>query len=266
MTAILQQSLPYLAWMEPLTARLPGVQPVLGEDWLRVDEAFAAQMAERDRLIAHCPDLVIGLRPEASAAVAELLAVVLARLRVTPGYQVGAGSVLRPDGVRVDLQAQALVVLGRLVQEDLCLLQKQGEEHVLTAAVLCFPSNWTLAEKLGKPLIAIHDPVPEYGPDLARRVQRMFDAIRPGQALWRMNFNVFENPALFHPAREADAVPPRRQGEFLRSERQCILRLPQSGAGLFTIHTYLVRLDSLPEAARQGLIAAGKLREDDRGF
>ena len=34
----------------------------------------------------------------------------------------------------------------------------------------------------------------------------------------------------------------RRAGEapFLRSERQCILRLPQSGAVVFSIHTYVL--------------------------
>lgn len=260
MTAILQQSLPVLAWMEPLTARLPGVQPVQGDDWLRQDEAFAAQMAERDRLVFSCPDLVIGKMPEADDAIAELFALVLDKLRRVPGYDVGTDSVRRPDGVSVSLNAAPLQVLGRLVQEDLCVMQKQGDAHVLTAAVLCFPSNWTLAEKLGKPLLAIHKPVPEYGADLAKRVQRMFDAVRPEMPLWRMNYNVFADPKLFHPAREADHVPSQRQGGYLRSERQCILRLPQTGAGVFSIHTYVVRLDSLSEDARLGLIAAGKLR------
>ena len=52
--------------------------------------------------------------------------------------------------------------LGHLVQEDLCLMEKRGEEHVLTAAVLCFPASWRLADKIGRPLEAIHVPVPEY--------------------------------------------------------------------------------------------------------
>lgn len=266
MTPILQKTLPHLAWMEPATARLPGIQPIAEGDWLRIDDAFAAQMAERDRLIATVPDLVIGMQQAAAPAVAELYECVLTKLRRTEGYHVGAQTVVRPDGVVVALDgAPPLAVLGRLVQEDLCLMEKQDDEHVLTAAVLCFPSNWTLSEKLGKPLIAIHNPVAEYGPDLAKRVQRMFDAIRPEQPLWRMNYNVFEDPRLFHPAREADDVPSLRSGQYLRSERQCILRLPKTGAAVFSIHTYLVHLDGLSIAARQGLIAAGKLKPSDGG-
>jgi hypothetical protein len=37
----------------------------------------------------------------------------------------------------------------------------------LTAAILCFPASWTLAEKLGRPLGAIHGPVAGYDPGMA---------------------------------------------------------------------------------------------------
>ena len=62
-----------------------------------------------------------------------------------------------------------LRTLGQIVQEDICLLQKRGDEHVLTGAVLCFPASWRLADKAGRPLIGIHDTVPEYDSDIARR-------------------------------------------------------------------------------------------------
>lgn len=258
--AILQERLPRLAWMEPATARLPGIQPVLDDSWLQMDEAFAGQMAERDRLIAQSPALVHGMQAGARAAVEELYDAVLAKLARTDGYVLAADRVLRPDGVEVILQrSEPLLTLGRLVQEDLCLMQKQGDEHVLTAAVLCFPASWTLAEKLGRAMIGIHQPVAEYGPDLAKRVQRLFDAIRPEQPLWRMNYNVYAAPALFQPRGEADPQPVQRAGRYLRSERQCLLRLPQSDAVLFSIHTYLVPLETLSEAALAQLAAAGKL-------
>jgi len=37
--------------MDALSARLPGLQPVAEGDWLRVDDAYAAQMAYRDQLL-----------------------------------------------------------------------------------------------------------------------------------------------------------------------------------------------------------------------
>lgn len=256
-TPILQSRLPIAAWMEARTARLPGVQPVEGEDWLQMDDAFAAQMAERDRLVATRLPEVVALLPEGRAAAEELYAVILARLAGTPGYLVGAGAVTRPDGVTVALDPwRPLETLARLVQEDLCLMEKRGPEHVLTGAALCFPASWSLEEKLGRPLIGIHRTVKPYDPDIARRVQRLFDAMRPEQALWRMNALVYVDPALHQPGREDAPRTDRRSGQFLRAERQVLKRLPKTGAVLFAIHTYVVRLDSLSAEEQAGLETA----------
>jgi hypothetical protein len=226
------------------------VLPLQGDDWLRVDEAFAAQMAERDRLIQEVPGLVHALLPQGVPAAQDLYRRVLARLATETGYVVGADAVQRPDGVLVPLDpSQPLLTLGRLVQEDLCLLEAAGNEHVLTGAILCFPASWTLAQKIGRPLSDIHIPVPSYDAGIARRVQRMFDAIRPEQPLWRANALLYADPALHHPRTE-DA-PRQRSGprEYLRTERHCLLQLPQSGAVVFSIHTTIVHVGAVPPDA-----------------
>jgi len=256
--AVLQKSLPLAPWMDLKTWRLPGIQPVQGADWLRVDEAFAGQMAERDARLANQRAAVHALLPVAQDAAAELLALLLQRLVEVPGYEVRDTDVRRPDGVQVPIdRAEPLVTAGRLVQEDLCLLQRDGDEHVLTGAVLCFPASWMLAEKIGRPMTGIHAPVAHYSPDMARRVQRLFDAIRPEQALWRMNALVYDDPALFQPRPEGAARPRPVLRLYMRCERQCLLRLPRTGAVVFTIHTYLVRLEDLEPEARAALVAAG---------
>lgn len=256
MTDILQTSLPFAPWTDPRTRRLPGILPLPAGEWLQIDDAYAAQMAERDRLIASRPGDVHALAERARAAAEELLDRVLAELKGMPGFTLGAAQVTRPDGVTVPLdRAAPLLTLGRLVQEDLCILEKAPDEpeHVLTGAVLCFPSNWTLAEKIERPLIRIHKPVQPYDEDVARRVQRLCDAIRPEQGLWRVNAGHCGRTELFSPRREAD--PPRADRDaaqpFIRSERQCLLRLPESRAVVFSIHTYIVRHESLtPDQAR----------------
>lgn len=255
--AVFQSRLPFLPWMDPRTLRLPGILPVEGEDWLRVDDAFAGQMGLRDRLIAQVPGDVHGLLPEGRAAAEELYAMILSRLARTGGYRVGAATVLRPDGVEVVLDPLApLMTLGRLVQEDLCLMEQAGEEHRLTGAVLCFPASWTLRQKLGRALISIHEPVPPYDDGLARRVQRLFDAIRVEQPLWRMNYLTYDDPVLYQPRLEGERRP-RPEGHFyVRCERQCLLRLPQTRAVLFAIHTYVVHAGTLTEAERLALRAA----------
>ena len=256
MTAVLHKSLPLFPWEDPRTARLPGIQPLQGDDWLCLDEAFAGQMALRDRLIAGAAP-VHALLPEAEGAAAELYALCLQKLAGRSGYSIGPEIACRPDGVDVPLTPEApLLTLGRLVQEDLCLLQPgPGGDYRLTGAILCFPASWTLAEKIGRPMTAIHLPVPQYNDDIARRVGRMFQAIRPEQPLWRMNHNLADSPDLFHPRKEADPRK-RTHPQFVRAERQCLLRLPETQAIVFTIHTCLMRLSDLPRGPRNSLLAA----------
>lgn len=233
MTVILQDILPEAHYGAP---GLPGIAPCQPDDWLRVDEAYAAQMAYRRALIAERPADVLWHDPQAQAAEVEVLR---AALKLLPGlgFEVADESVVCPDGQVVKLDfASPLKALGKLVQEDICILQRQENEHVLTAAVVCFPANWRLAEKAGRPLVGIHDTVAEYDADVARRVQRLFDGVRVGRPLWRFNRLSYAEADLHQPWRHNTTAPPR----FERSERQCILRLPQSDAVVFTIHTWVV--------------------------
>ncbi len=235
---ILQRHLPDLQ-RAVAAARLPAMRPVHPGSWVTVDDAYAAQVAEKARLIAAHPERVMAALPEAEAALAELLTVVLADLAGRPDFGFEDGAVVCPDGRRVvpDVH-EPLLTLSRLVQEDLCLLQKHGDEHVLTAALLCFPASWTLAEKIGHPLVRIHRPVPDYDPGIAARVQRMFDGVQPGRPMWRANYLRYDDGTLFWPRREADPKRVHRpDAPYERSERQTVLRLPGTGAVLFAIHT-----------------------------
>ena len=234
MPEILQDHLPELQLGEP---RLPGTMPCGADDWLRIDEAYAEQMRYRAALISDQQDKVL-YEPAASRdACTEILT---ETLKVLPelGFTVAETHVTCPDTrvVAIDWTAP-LKTLGHLVQEDICVLEKRGTEHVLTGAVLCFPANWRLADKVGRPLVGIHAPVAEYDDNIARRVQRLFDGVQVARPLWRFNKLRYEDADLHPPYRrkEGDAPP------FIRSERQCILRLQQSDAVVFTIHTFVVR-------------------------
>ena len=86
-------------------------------------------------------------------------------------------------------------------------------------------------------------------------MQRLFDALKPGRLLWRANANIHASGSLFTPKRESD--PERRvaedAGKFVRSERQILRKLPRTGATVFSIHTYMVRIEDLSDAARKEL-------------
>ena len=249
---VTQAALGFAPWLDPRLRRLPGVQPLDPADWLLVDDAFAGQMALRDDLIATAPEQVHAQHPKARAAAVELLETVLAVLADRPGFTRSGDSLCRPDGVTVPLNPAApLLTLGRLVQADWCLLQPEGGAHVLTGAILCFPASWRLADKIGRPLPAIHAPVPEYDAPLAARVQRLFDGVRAGAPLWRANLLAYADPTLHQPLPEGTPRPPvPAPAPYLRSERQAIARLPRTGAVVFSIHTAVVPRAALTPAQR----------------
>ena len=239
---ILQQSLPYSVANE---ARLPGTRPLGEADWLIVDDAFAAQMAERTRLLRAHRDAVVMADPGAAPAVREMLSEVLAHL--PDGFRREGAAVVRPDGVRVALDDEdPLGTLTQLVQEDFVLLEKRGgDEHVLTAAILCFPAQWSLAEKFMRPLSIIHDPVPHYDDGIARRVQRLFDGLQVGRPIWRYNTLHHRDPTLFQPTRPDYPKWQDVETPYFRTERQVLVRLPVTRAVVFSIHTFVLKSENV---------------------
>lgn len=253
MKPILQSRLPFAPWMDSRTRRLPGVVPVPHDDWLQVDDAYADQLAYKARLMAERRDKVLIADPSCKDAATELLEVALRNL---PGGFTAGERVTCPDGRKLAPDADApFETLSNLFQEDFVILQKRGDAHVLTGALLCFPASWSLAEKFGKPLTAIHDPVDEYTDGIARSVERMFSAIRVEQPLMRTNALVYADPDLHHPYRGSDRLRDAGQSGYIRSERQCMVRLPETQAVVFSIHTYLVRQSDLTPEQADGLLA-----------
>lgn len=227
---------------------LPGMQPVDGKDWLRVDAAYTDQLATKAALLETHADKVLTCLPEAREAATETLDEILKLLAARADFEVEGDAVKRPDGKVIKANRGApLHTLSQLIQEDICILQKQGKTHRLTAALLCFPASWTLSEKIGRELLAIHAPVQEYTDNIARRVQRLFDGVRPGHPIWRANLLSYEDPRLYQPKSEGDERSSHpSQAIYERSERQTLWRLPKCDAVVFSIHTS-VRAKSIPK-------------------
>jgi hypothetical protein len=141
--------------------------------------------------------------------------------------------------------------------EDLCLLTKREGEEVyrLIGAAVAWPSDWHPAEKIGLPLRALHAPIVGYEEQLATGVDRFMETLRPGPIYGRCNWFIAaagERRWLpDKPPTEAFAhVTPDNAGEtlFVRSERQTLRRLPQTGAILFGIGIYVEPLGKLSPA------------------
>ena len=225
---------------------------------IELDEHYVAEMTERRRLLAVRHGEVFAALPGSEAARREVLDVLAALLpRRFPAWFGRDGAVLhnRLTGESWGLDRlphDPLEVAGRLVQEDLCLLRLTPEGPVLDAAVLCFPSRWSLAEKLGQPLAMIHTRVPFYADRLARPVDRLMPNLRDGKMVVRLNWGMTDDPALYAESRKFRRdhnpdVTAQNAGEkiWLRVERQTLRLLPESGAVLFGIRTHLYTVGRL---------------------
>jgi len=225
--------------------------------WFELDERYADEMAERRRLLAERHAAVFAALPQSDAARAETLAAVVRNLTTHhPDWFVRDGDWLhnRLTGEHWDLATlpcDPLELGGRLVQEDLCLIQLTDAGPLLTAAVLCFPSRWRLADKIGRKLAEVHGPVPLYAEHLARPVDRFMRHVKPGHIAARLNWSVLDDPALFQPEGKwrsghnaAITIANAGTALFLRVERQTLRRLPQSDAVLFGIRVHVYPLAS----------------------
>ncbi len=141
--------------------------------------------------------------------------------------------------------------------EDLCLLTKREGEEVyrLIGAAVAWPSDWHPSEKIGLPLRALHAPIAGYEEQLATGVDRFMETLRPGPIYARCNWFIAATGERRwlpdRPPQEAFAhVTPANAGEtlFVRSERQTLRRLPQTGAIVFGIGIYVEPLGQLSPA------------------
>ena len=83
----------------------------------------------------------------------------------------------------------------------------------------------------------------------------MFDAIRPEQPLWRGNSLLYDDPTLFQPRLEGVLRPRPVARTYLRSERQCLLRLPHTRHVYSRVHPYVLRRSDLSPDAEAAILA-----------
>jgi hypothetical protein len=226
------------------------------------DDQYSDQMAQRRLLLETRRDDVLAVTPGSGAMRAEALSVLVTHLCADRAAWFSQRDDILTNHLTGEtwaldrLDCDPLVVAGRLVVEDICLLAP-APCPLLAAAVLCFPSRWRLADKIGQPLGAIHAPVPDYGQALGGPVDRFLGLLKPGRLVARMNWSIHDDAALFQPEANhppGQAITSSNAGALLtvRIERQTLSRLPQTGAIMFTIRTYQHRLSlvaAVPGAA-----------------
>ena len=170
------------------------------------------------------------------------------------------GIQLTPEGEAAGQElAELLGVKGALPQaaanshEDMCLLIRasDAQPYRLVGAAVAWPSDWSPADKIGKPLRALHEPIAGYEEQLASGVDNFMAKLKPGAIYGRANWFIAPTSDMRWigaPPQQAFAdVTDENAGEtlFVRSERQTLRRLPKTGAILFAIGIYVEPLGQL---------------------
>ncbi|MBT7202771.1 MAG: DUF3445 domain-containing protein [Deltaproteobacteria bacterium] len=244
-----------------------GLRPLALENWLWLDGRYDKEVALRRELLSQRRDEVFQACPEAQAASTEVLELVLVFLEKKHPerfQRIREDKSLAPGQTTFEMAVRALHPLelaGRLVQEDLCVMQavpddfEDAREYHLTAAALCFPTRWNLREKIGHPMSEIHDPVPGYREQINAPVNQFMRRLTPEKPMWRINWSLNEDSTLFQPGGHGvlEATPHLTSENagtevFLRLERQTLRRLPMTSAILFTIRILQCPLEELNDS------------------
>ena len=167
------------------------------------------------------------------------------------------------DANRPPLQRAAL-----LLPDDLCLMQRDRDGYRLTAACVCSPSYWHLADKIGQPLAGIHAPVPTLNEKLGATMAQFFERLPNELVFERRNWLIHRDDEPFHQTSEqwpaADALVAATL--YMRSERQTLRRLDETSI-VFTIRVTCRRLSEItgyPQAMHDLLATFDALDAEER--
>jgi hypothetical protein len=255
-----------------------GLRPLDVTTWLDPDEHRDAELLDKARLLNERHDEVFAALPGSEAAGSEVLDLVLQRVRSADPPLIQTTDLAWHDlaiGLAIPRHGlHPLDAAARMVQEDLCVMERDAEGvWILTAASVCFPSRWLLADKIGQSLTAIHGPVPGYA-RIERATDVTFDRMSHERPVQRTNWTLIDDPALFQPRPEArgkaggavngatDPVDVLSQ-VFLRVEEQTLRLLPATGGVLFTIRTRVDPLQALTATSGARLAATLATVDDE---
>lgn len=264
---------------------------------IAVDDAYREELAERARVLAADPERCLTL-PHMAEAVWDAIDVVLGamaeddpeafaldrdgELRTWTNRLLGEATTFRlgdpasfRSGGGAPRSVDPLAWLGAQVQEDVCLLDQRDDQLWLDAGILTFPADWSLAFDLGMSFQEFHGPVPraqEAG--IFRTAERFLLRLTPEQPYRRTNWTLTVDGRLDTATERYDvwgrdraAVTAENAGDrvFLRVEVQNLVRLPVSGAVMFTIATKMLPLRDLllvPTWAARTRAVLAELPED----
>ncbi|GJL96234.1 MAG: NADH dehydrogenase [Hyphobacterium sp.] len=226
---------PYKAYYNGPPLFQVGLQRIDPALWLSPDPESDWLDLKSQRLDA-APERYYRALPSAALAEAEALA----RIEAATGHT----SSSRDES--------ALIAAGRLVSDDLVVMENAGEGWVSTSLLLTQPTFFSLNDAFNRELHDLHAPVPDGSPALAGKIARVFDRMPAGEVFERFNWTVqlglerhWPHGTAMREQLNTTPLDAALQALTLRVERQTLVRLEATNAILFCIR---ICLDPIAEA------------------
>ena len=238
------------------------------EDWLETGPDHVAFMAAKRARLEGLPPLFYGSLPSSRPAQAELLAMAAAHLVKDHGghFSAEAGWLHdHLDGSTHELfSSEALEVLGRMLEEDFILIEKVDGADIISAASNAYTTSGRIVSSVGRSLRFAHEFVPGLNDQLGARIDRVLANVQTNAPVVRFNWVLTSIADRLFPegAHDANVEASERAAQalnddfhhagdrlWIRAERQTFVRLPESRALAFGIHTYSHKLSSLADDA-----------------
>ncbi|KAJ5982835.1 hypothetical protein N7481_004934 [Penicillium waksmanii] len=245
-----------------------GIQKQTRSNWIRIDSGYLKRLEERRILVEEKPELTIGTGNIVDPAIKELYEEIMIKYlpqRFPTMFKV-CGNVVEnvttgsnyPSMTAGLSPAVMLRYISNNVEEDFYFMCPDPDgQFRLRGYIACFPGGFLSPARVGESVREIHQPVPGYDKKLGASVDRYFSRMKPGQFIGRMNWSLQVDGAdlfrtdgnNFYP--ETDQAvndekynPPLTQC-YLRVEHQTLTALPRSRAIIFTVRSYMTRLDEV---------------------
>ncbi|MGW5524678.1 heme-dependent oxidative N-demethylase subunit alpha family protein [Gordonia sp. NPDC003950] len=161
-------------------------------------------------------------------------------------------------GDPVTLPDEPLRYIASQVQEDIALLDQRDGQLFVDAGVITFAADWSFGFDVGMSFLEIHGPVPRVKKlGVVTRAHEFLKRLQPHEPYRRTNWTLTIGRRLdvsteiypeWGPDRERiQHVDDAEFGKLvhLRVEVQHLIRLPDSGALMFLIRTYMLALEDL---------------------
>ena len=156
-------------------------------------------------------------------------------------------------GIERGANIDSIEALGRSWEPDFVILDREAP-HRVQGGCVCFPSGWSLREKIGKSLFLTHAPVPGLNDELSANISKLLSRIEVGQFFQRSNWGLTgsgqldQHPRHKIPAIAASADP---RGVYLRIEWQVLMAISADALlfGIRVFHVPMVEVKGSPGLA-----------------